>query len=70
MRDTARAILYLLCLSEVAFSDSPMIANDPPSLGFSPTRLARIASWYQARIDAGGLPGAVLAIGRNGRWPT
>ncbi len=36
-------------------------------LGFSATGLAEIASWYQARVDAGDLPGAVVAIARNGK---
>ena len=37
------------------------------SLGFSTSRLARIAPWYQAQIDAGALPGAVVAIARQGK---
>jgi CubicO group peptidase (beta-lactamase class C family) len=44
-----------------------MTASAPVSLGFSTKRLARIASWYQARVAAGDLPGAVVAIGRNRR---
>jgi CubicO group peptidase (beta-lactamase class C family) len=44
-----------------------MIATDQKSPGFSTTRLARISSWYQARVDAGDLPGAVVAILRNGK---
>jgi CubicO group peptidase (beta-lactamase class C family) len=44
-----------------------MTATDPESLGFSTTRLARIASWYQAHVEAGDLPGAVVAIARNGK---
>jgi CubicO group peptidase (beta-lactamase class C family)/ATP-dependent Clp protease adapter protein ClpS len=46
---------------------SPMPAGDPESLGFSTTRLERIASWYQARVDGGDLPGAVVGIARNGK---
>ena len=67
MKHTASAILILLCLSAVAFGDGPMAATDPESLGFSTTRLARIASRYQARVEAGDLPGAVVAIARNGK---
>jgi CubicO group peptidase (beta-lactamase class C family) len=40
---------------------------DPEALGFSVDRLARITSWYQNLIDAGVLPGAVMAIARHGR---
>jgi hypothetical protein len=67
MKHIASAILILLCLSAVAFGDGPMTATDPESLGFSTTRLARIASWYQAHVEAGDLPGAVVAIARNGK---
>jgi CubicO group peptidase (beta-lactamase class C family) len=67
MKHIASAILILLCLSAVAFGDGPMTATDPESLGFSTTRLARIASWYHARVEAGDLPGAVVAIARNGK---
>lgn len=42
-------------------------ARNPEKLGFSSTRLAIITSWYQAQIDAGALPGAVVAIARNGK---
>jgi CubicO group peptidase (beta-lactamase class C family) len=36
-------------------------------LGFSASRLARIAAWQQSQVDAGAFSGAVAAIGRNGR---
>jgi CubicO group peptidase (beta-lactamase class C family) len=41
--------------------------RDPKSLGVSSTRLEDITLWYQAQINAGALPGAVLAIVRNGK---
>jgi hypothetical protein len=63
MKHVASAILILLCLSAVAFGDGPMTATDPESLGFSTMRLARIASWYNARVEAGDLPGAVVSPG-------
>jgi hypothetical protein len=65
MKHIASAILILLCLSAIAFGDGPMTATDPESL--RTTRLARIASWYQAHVEAGDLPGAVVAIARNGK---
>jgi Beta-lactamase len=67
MKHLANAILILLCLSAVAFGYGPMTVTDPESLGFSTTRLARIASWYNARVEAGDLRGAVVAIARNGK---
>ena len=38
---------------------------NPESLGFSKTRLARIGAWYQARVDAGEVNGAVVVIARG-----
>ncbi len=40
---------------------------DPVGAGFSPPRLARITSWYRSQIDTGALPGAVVAIARDGK---
>jgi CubicO group peptidase (beta-lactamase class C family) len=67
MKHIASAILILLYLSAVAFGDGAMTATDPENLGFSTMRLARIASWYQVHVEAGDLPGAVVAIARNGK---
>jgi CubicO group peptidase (beta-lactamase class C family) len=41
--------------------------SDPEALGFSSSRLARIAGWQQAQVDAGAFSGAVAAIARNGK---
>jgi CubicO group peptidase (beta-lactamase class C family) len=41
--------------------------GDPEALGFSSSRLARIAAWQQSQVDAGAFSGAVAAIARNGR---
>jgi CubicO group peptidase (beta-lactamase class C family) len=65
-------ILVALCLSGAAFADELTTLGDAKSLGFSTARLARIAPWYQARFDAfpsaeGLVPGAVVAIGKDGR---
>jgi CubicO group peptidase (beta-lactamase class C family) len=67
MKNASSAIVPLLFLSAAAFADGPMTASDPDSLGFSTIRLERIASWYQARVDGGDLPGAVVGIARNGK---
>ncbi len=42
-------------------------ASNPETLGFSPSRLARIAAWQQTQVDAGAFSGAVAAIARNGK---
>ncbi|HEU0081318.1 MAG TPA: serine hydrolase, partial [Bradyrhizobium sp.] len=61
------AIIVSLRLWTVAFAGDLAMAGDPERLGFSSARLQRITSWYQARVDAGELPGAVVAIARNGK---
>ena len=41
--------------------------GDAEALGFSSSRLARIATWQQAQVDTGAFSGAVAAIARNGK---
>jgi CubicO group peptidase (beta-lactamase class C family) len=48
-----------------AYAIAPV--GDPEALGFSSSRLARIAAWQQSQVDAGAFPGAVTAIARNGK---
>jgi CubicO group peptidase (beta-lactamase class C family) len=63
---TICAIILVLC-TPLAASAQDVAASSPESLGFSAKRLSYIRSWYQAQIDAGALPGAVVAIARNGK---
>src|SRR5205807_2316885 len=58
-------VALLLCSSAGAVARE-LPAGDPERLGFSPQRLARIDAWYQAQVEAGALPGAVVAIARHG----
>ena len=60
------AALLTLVLSTHGFAQS-LTVPDPVGAGFSPQRLARIAPWYQSQIDTGALPGAVVAIARDGK---
>jgi CubicO group peptidase (beta-lactamase class C family) len=48
-----------------AFDTAP--ASGPEALGFSSSRLARIAAWQQAQVAADAFSGAVTAIARNGK---
>jgi CubicO group peptidase (beta-lactamase class C family) len=68
-RFTQRVCATLLLLTPPAsvLAQSNTSSPDPEGAGFSAKRLDRIAPWYQARVDAGALPGAVVAIARNGR---
>src|SRR4030088_1203808 len=49
------------------FANDTAAMSDPEALGFSSSRLARIAAWQQAQVDAGAFSGAVAAIARNGK---
>jgi CubicO group peptidase (beta-lactamase class C family) len=67
-----RATILVICVSGPAHADELAAAGNPESLGFSSSRLARIAPWYQARFDSfspsdGLVPGAVVAIAKGGK---
>jgi CubicO group peptidase (beta-lactamase class C family) len=66
------AVLSILALATfnlptASRADDVTPASDPATLGFSPSRLARIAAWQQTQVDAGAFSGAVAAIARNGK---
>jgi CubicO group peptidase (beta-lactamase class C family) len=61
------ATLLMLCLTTVARAYDVAPVSDPEALGFSSSRLARIAAWQQTQVDAGAFSGAVAAIARNGK---
>jgi CubicO group peptidase (beta-lactamase class C family) len=66
------AILSILCLATLCLANAARAyavapAGDPEALGFSSSRLARIAAWQQSQVDAGAFSGAVAAIARNGK---
>jgi len=50
-----------------AFAYDIVPVGDPEAVGFSSSRLERIAVWQQAQVDAGAFTGAVAAIARNGK---
>ena len=58
--------LYLLA-SGAAFADEPLPRAKPEEVGLSSERLARIGETLKADIDAGRIPGAVIAIARRGK---
>jgi len=61
------ATLLTLCLTTVARGYDVTPVSDPEALGFSASRLERIAAWQRTQVDAGALSGAVAAIARNGK---
>src|SRR5437879_12058319 len=58
-----------LCLlsSGAALADDPLPRAKPEDVGLSSERLARIGATLKADIEAGRIPGAVIAIARHGR---
>jgi len=57
------ATLLMLCLATAARAYDTTPVSDPEALGFSLSRLERIAAWQQSQVDAGAFTGAVAAIG-------
>src|ERR1700761_9041004 len=64
-----RSAAGALCLlaSTAAYADDPLPRAKPEEVGFSGERLARIDSVLKADIEAGRIPGAVIAIARHGK---
>ena len=67
----ATALILLCCGSAQAAPRDPNAplpyAAKPEDVGFSSQRLARIGEVIKADIDAGRIPGAVIAIARHGK---
>jgi CubicO group peptidase (beta-lactamase class C family) len=64
-----RLFASTLCLlvSTAAFAQDPLPRAKPEEAGFSSERLARIGTVLNADIEAGRIPGAVIAIARHGK---
>jgi CubicO group peptidase (beta-lactamase class C family) len=64
-----RIFATTLCLlaSAAAFAQDPLPRAKPEEVGLSGERLARIGETLRADIQAGRIPGAVIAIARRGR---
>src|SRR6202142_595848 len=65
-------LVALLCMATIALADGLSGPADPGLSGFSAARLMRIEAWLQAKADAlkptdPVIPGAVVAIAREGR---
>jgi CubicO group peptidase (beta-lactamase class C family) len=57
----------LLAMPPLSRADDLSSPSSPEELGFSSSRLARLHAWFQTRIDAGDITGAVLVIARGGK---
>jgi CubicO group peptidase (beta-lactamase class C family) len=64
-----RVFATTLCLlaSGAAFAEDPLPRAKPEEVGMSSERLARIGATLKADIEAGRIPGAVVAIARHGK---
>src|ERR1700675_3542447 len=58
-----------LCLlaSGAAFAEDPLPRARPEEVGLSSERLSRIGATLKADIEAGRIPGAVIAVARRGK---
>ncbi len=61
------ATLGLMASTLTAFADDPLPRAKPEEVGLSSERLARIGTTLKADIEAGRIPGAVIAIARHGK---
>jgi CubicO group peptidase (beta-lactamase class C family) len=66
---SARIAAITLCLlaSGTAFAADPLPRAKPEEVGLSSERLARISAVLKADIEAGRIPGAVIAVARRGK---
>src|SRR4051794_40081514 len=65
-----RLVASALCIAATcgsAFAADPLPRAKPEEVGMSSERLARIGETLKADIDAGRIPGAVIAIARRGK---
>jgi CubicO group peptidase (beta-lactamase class C family) len=70
LRTSALRILataFCMMASGAAFAEDPLPRAKPEDVGFSAERLARIGTILKADIEAGRIPGAVIAIARHGK---
>ncbi len=61
------AATFCLLACGAAFAEDPLPRAKPENVGMSSERLARISTVLKADIEAGRIPGAVIAIARHGK---
>jgi len=61
------AAWFCLLACSAAFADDPLPRARPEEVGLSSERMARISAVLKADIEAGRIPGAVIAIARRGK---
>lgn len=63
----ALLVAGIVAWAATAWADDPLPRAKPEDVGLSSERLARIATFAKAEIEAGHIPGAVVAVARRGR---
>src|SRR5258708_6492415 len=61
------ATAFCVLASSAAFADDPLPRAKPEEVGFPSEGRARIAATLNADIEAGRIPGGVIAIARHGK---
>ncbi len=61
------ASVLATCIAFPGFAQGLPKASLPEEVGFSSARLERLTSAFQADIDKGAIPGAVILVARNGK---
>jgi CubicO group peptidase (beta-lactamase class C family) len=64
---TLCASVLATCIAFPGFAQGLPKASKPEEVGFSSARLERLTSAFQADVDKGTIPGAVILIARNGK---
>ena len=67
LKRLSAAVIVATCFSFSALAQGLPKVSQPEEVGFSTERLNRIAKVYQADVDKGLIPGAVVLIARNGK---
>jgi CubicO group peptidase (beta-lactamase class C family) len=62
------AICFFMCCTVSLLAQSLPKVSRPEESGFSSERLARITKLFQADVDGGVIPGAVLLVARDGKF--
>jgi len=60
-------IAIVACSAFSAFAQGLPVASKPEEVGFSSERLSRIRTAFQAEVDKGVIPGAVILVARRGK---
>ena len=61
------SVCLFVCLANCVYSQGLPTAKHPEDVGFSSERLDRITKLFQADVDKGAIPGAIILVARDGK---